>query len=409
MLDLDQWQEIFSTMKKNVMRTILTMISVFWGIFMLVLLMGAGNGLAKGVMHNFSDAKNSIWMWGGQTSMAYNGYNSGRWIQLTNEDLEMVEKRFGDKIEGLSARQYIGGTGPVSYKNNYGDFNVLAIHPGHQQAEAVGLVSGRLLNEKDIKEYRKVTVIGTLMRDQLFKDEDPVGKYLLVGGIKFLVVGVFSDVHEGETRRMFIPISMAQKTFIDKNRIGLLTFIANHSTEEETNSMIDNIKHSLSRKYNFDPDDNRALGSFNAQEEFRQMQAVFNGINFFVLIIGIFTVIAGIVGVSNIMLIVVKERTKEIGIRKAIGAKPMSIIMMILQESILITAAAGYLGLVTGLLLVEGIAKVMPASDFFREPGVNFTMAIGATLMIVVAGAIAGYIPARKAANIKPVVALHDE
>lgn len=408
MLDLDQWQEIFATMRKNKLRTFLTGFSVAWGIFMLVLLMGAGNGLAKGVMHNFSDSKNSIWMWGGQTSMAHEGYNSGRQIQLTNQDYEMVGKKYKD-IEDLSARARIRGAGPVSYKNNYGDFEVMAIHPGHQKAEALLLISGRLLNKFDIDEYRKSAVIGTGMRDQLFKDEDPIGKYVLMGGIKFLVVGVFGDVHEGETRRMYVPISMAQKTFIEKNRIGLLTFISPNTTEAETDAMIEDIKQSLSRKYNFNPEDNRALGSFNAMKEFRQMQAVFNGINLFVLVIGIFTIIAGIVGVSNIMLIVVKERTKEIGIRKALGAKPASIILMILEESILVTSIAGYIGLVLGLILVEGIASVMPASDFFREPGVNFNMAIGATLMIVVAGAIAGYIPARKAANIRPVVALHDE
>jgi len=409
MLDLDQWQEIFSTMRKNKLRSFLTGFSVAWGIFMLVLLMGAGNGLAKGVMHNFSDAKNSIWMRGGQTSQAYKGYNAGRPIQLDNEDLAIVDKKFPSVIEDLSARNYIFGIGPISYRNNYGDFDAIAIHPGHQKAEAIKLISGRLLNNLDIKEYRKVAIIGMLMRDQLFKDENPVGKYIKFGGIKFLVVGVFGDVHEGETRRMYIPISLAQKTFIDKNRIGQLTFIAPYTTEAETDTIISEIRQSLARKYNFDPDDQRALGSNNNMTQFRQMQAIFNGINLFVLIIGIFTIVAGIVGVSNIMLIVVKERTKEIGIRKALGARPRSIILMILEESILITAIAGYIGLVLGLILVESIAKVMPASDFFREPGVNFTMAIGATIMIIIAGAIAGYVPARRAANIRPVVALHDE
>lgn len=409
MLDLDQWQEIFSTIGKNKLRTFLTSVSVCWGIFMLVILMGAGNGLAKGVMHNFSDSKNSIWMWGGQTSMAYNGFNAGRPVELTNDDLDMVNEKYGKDIEGLSARYGVYGVGPVSYKNNYGEFGAIAIHPGHQQAEALQLVSGRLLNKYDIEEYRKVCILGTLMRDQLFKDEDPIGKYVQLAGIKFLVVGVFGDVHEGETRRMYIPISLAQKTFIDKNRIGLLTFIASDYTEGQTDQVIDDIRNTLSRKYNFDPEDNRALGSVNAMKEYRQMNAIFTGINMFVLIIGIFTIIAGIVGVSNIMLIVVKERTKEIGIRKALGAKPASIVTMILEESILITALAGYIGLVLGLILVEGIAKVMPASDFFREPGVNFNMALGATLLIIVAGAIAGFIPARKAANIRPVEALHDE
>jgi putative ABC transport system permease protein len=408
MLNLDQWQEIFSTIRKNKLRTFLTGFSVAWGIFMLVILLGSGNGLAKGVMYNFSDAKNSIWMGGGQTSKAYNGLNSGRSIELTNEDLKLVREKYKN-IDNLSARYGIWGNNVISYKNNYGDFNIQAIHPGHQVIEAIELLQGRLLNNLDIKEYRKVAVIGKSVREQLFKDEDPVGKYLLVRGIPFQVVGVFGDIHEGETTRLYIPISLAQKTFITKNRIGALTFTAGDASVAESNQMIDEIKETMARKYNFDPEDTRAMWSWNALKEYQQMQALFKGINLFVMIIGIFTIIAGIVGVSNIMLIVVKERTKEIGIRKAIGARPASIILLILQESILITAIAGYLGLVAGVALLEVITKMMPATDFFRNPGVNFKVAISATIMIIIAGAIAGFIPARKAANIQPVVALHDE
>lgn len=407
MLDFDQWHEILSTIRKNKLRTFLTGFSVAWGIFMLVILLGSGNGLAKGVIYNFSDAKNSIWMGGGQTSTAYGGFNAGRRIEFTNEDIELVDKMYDD-IENLSARYGMWGS-MVSYKNNYGEFDVQAIDPGHQVIEAIKLVEGRLMNRLDVKEYRKVAVMGKLAKEQIFKDESPVGKYIRIRGIPFKVIGVFDDIHEGETKRLYIPISIAQKTFITKNRIGSISFTAGDATVEEATQMIDRIRLQMAKKHSFDPDDTRAMWSWNALENFKKMQALFKGINIFVLIIGIFTIVAGIVGVSNIMLIVVKERTKEIGIRKAIGARPSSIIWMILQESILITGIAGYFGLVMGVLLVEMVAKAMPASQFFRNPGVDFTMAIGATIMIVVAGAIAGYIPARKAANIKPVVALHDE
>jgi putative ABC transport system permease protein len=297
----------------------------------------------------------------------------------------------------------------VSYKNNYGDFNVQAIHVGHQVTEAIKLTSGRLLNEKDIKEYRKVGVIGRSMKEQLFKDEDPIGKYIKLYNINFKIVGVFDDIHEGETRRLYIPISLAQKTFITKNRVGSITFTAGDASVKEATAMIEEIRNKFAKKHNFDPEDKRAMWSWNALENYKQMQALFKGINIFVLIIGICTIIAGIVGVSNIMLIVVKERTKEIGIRKALGAKPSSIIWLILQESILITSIAGYIGLVLGVALLESVSKMMPATQFFRNPGVNFNVAIGATIAIVIAGAIAGFIPARKAANIQPVVALHDE
>ena len=406
MLDLDQWQEIFSTIRQNKLRTFLTGLSVAWGIFMLVILLGAGNGLSRGVMHNFSDAQNSVWMWGGQTSMAYKGLNAGRKIDFTNEDIGFVSKNH-NYLENMSGRYNLWGNNIVSYRNNYGDFDVIAIGPGHQAIEAIRLTDGRLLDRYDMKEYRKV--IGKLMKEQLFKDVEPVGKYIKFRGITFKVVGVFDDVHEGETRRMYMPLSLAQKTFITKNQVGAITFTAGDAGIAQSNQLIDDIKEGFSRKYGFDPKDTRAMGSWNAIESYQRMQALFKGINFFVLIIGIFTIVAGIVGVSNIMLIIVKERTKEIGVRKALGATPRSIIWLIIQESLLITSVAGYLGLLVGVILLEFIAKIMPASDFFRNPGVDFNVAIGATLMIIMAGVIAGFIPARKAARIKPVVALHDE
>ena len=407
MLDLDVWQEIFSTIRKNKLRTFLTGLSVAWGIFMLIILLGSGNGLAKGVMYNFSDAKNSIWMGGGQTSKAYNGLNAGRKIEFKNEDLRMVDDKY-DVIENLSARYDMWGS-LVSYKSNYGNFDVQAIHPGHQVTEAVELLEGRLLNKLDVKEYRKIAIIGKAAKEQLFKEEDPVGKYVNIKGIPFKVVGIFGDIHEGETQRFFIPISLAQKTFVTKNQVGSITFTTGESSVKESEQMMDNLKQVLARKYNFDPEDSRAMWSWNALKDYQQMQALFKGINLFVLIIGIFTIIAGIVGVSNIMLIVVKERTKEIGIRKAIGARPSSIILLIIQEAVLVTAIAGYAGLLAGVVLLESVAKMMPATEFFRNPGVDFKLAIGATLMIVLAGVIAGFIPARKAAKIRPVVALRDE
>lgn len=407
MLDLDQWQEIFATIRRNKLRTFLTACSVVWGIFMLVILLGSGNGLAKGVMHNFSDAMNSVWMGGGRTSMAHNGLNAGRNIEFTNEDVALLNRKYTN-LEDLSARQRIRSDA-ISYKNNYGDFGVLAVLPGHLVIENVKLVSGRLLNNFDIKEYRKVGIIGTLMRDQLFKDEDPIGKYVKLNGINFQIVGVFDDVHEGETERMYIPLSLAHKTFVSKNRIGAITFTIGDASVVESNALIEDIRTTMAKKYNFSEEDQRAMWSWNAVEEHQQMNSLFKGINLFVLIIGIFTIIAGIVGVSNIMMIVVKERTKEIGVRKALGAKPGSIIWMIIQESILITSVAGYTGLVLGVLTLEAFAKAMPASQYFRNPGVDFTFAILATLAIILAGVVAGYIPARKAAHIKPVVALHDE
>lgn len=408
MLDIDLWQEIMGTIRKNKLRTFLTGFSVAWGIFIFVILLGSGQGLSEGVMHNFSDAMNSVWMWGGTTSKAYNGLNSGRNIKFTNEDVNFVGRN-NENIDNLSARYNIWGN-TINYKNRYAsDFNVQAIHPGHQVTESLELLSGRLLNHLDIKEFRKVAVIGRAAKDQLFREEDPIGKYVQIRGIPFLIVGIFNDVHEDETKRFYIPISVAQKTFITKNEIGTITFTTGDATVDESNSYIENIKAAIAKKHSFASDDDRAMGSWNALKEYRQMQSMFNGIKIFVGVIGIFTIIAGIVGVSNIMLIVVKERTKEIGIRKAIGARPNSVIRMILQESLLITSIAGYIGLLAGIVLLETVAKIMPASDFFRNPGVDFKVAVGAVLMMILAGLLAGYIPARRAAKIKPVEALRDE
>jgi putative ABC transport system permease protein len=409
MLDFGVWYEILSTMRKNKLRTFLTSFSVFWGIFILMILLGSGNGLKKGVMHNFSDANNSVWLWGGRTSMAHEGLNSGRQITFRNDDLEFLSNQFGG-LENLSGRIGLwGGEYHTNYKNNYGDFGIQAIMPGHQVTEVLQLTSGRLLNEFDLKKYRKVAVIGRIARERLFKEEDPIGKYVNINGIPFLIVGTFDDVHEGETERLYIPLSVAQKTFRPGNHVGTITFTTGNASIEESNRLVDEIKQKLAQKHSFNIDDQSAMGSWNALEEYKKMLMLFNGINIFVGIIGIFTLIAGIVGVSNIMLIVVKERTKEIGIRKAIGATPGSIIGLIILEALIITSIAGYLGLLLGISLLETISKNMPASDFFRNPGVDFRFAIFAALLVVLAGVLAGLIPARRASKIKPIVALRDE
>ncbi len=407
MLDLSNWQEIISTMKKNKLRSFLTGFSVFWGIFILVILLGAGKGLERGVMHNFSDARNSAFFWGGQTSIPHDGLNVGRRITLKDEDLELIQKKIPE-IEHLTGRYGMWGS-LINYEKEYGTFQVMGILEGYQHIEAVRLVEGRLLNSIDMEQARKVAIMGMRAKERLCKDENPIGKIIKIRGIPHKVVGVFDDVHPGETERFYIPLTVAQKVFGAKQRIGSIAFTSGESNVQQSNAIFQKVREVLAKKYRFNVDDNRALGGYNALDEYRETQAIFTGISIFVGIIGIFTIIAGIVGVSNIMIIVVKERTKEIGIRKAIGASPASVVSLILQESIIITAIAGFLGLLTGVGLLELISNGLPASDFFRNPGVDFNIAIGAALLIVFAGALAGYVPARRASNIKPIVALRDE
>ncbi len=409
MFDLDKWQEIFSTIKKNKMRTFLTGFSVAWGIFMLIILLGSGYGLENGVKKEFEgDAVNYLWVNPGITSMPYKGMKPGRFIRFTNEDHEMFKVVEG--IDKSSARINIWQNNTIQYKSEYGNYDIIGIHPDYSDLERLTMTGGRFLNPFDISKYRKNAVIGTIVQDALFKDEDPLGKYINVSGVPFKVVGTFDDPGgERDMRRVYIPVSTAQRLFNMGNRIQNFTLIMEDATAEESKQMEEFVKQKLASKYKFDVNDRRAMNIFNTIENFQQFMNLFAGIRLFIWIIGVGTIIAGIVGVSNIMMIVVKERTKEIGIRKSMGATPWSIISLILQESILITAFAGYVGLVLGVAVLELVSSLLPPADYFANPEVNIQVAIIATIILIVSGALAGFVPARKAASIKPIVALRDE
>lgn len=410
MFDIDKWQEIFSTISKNKLRTVLTGFSVAWGIFMLVVLLGSGYGLENGVKREFmGDAVNYVSINSGVTSMAYKGMKPGRRIQFTNEDEDVLKQV--DNIESTSTRSYVFlQNNIISYKNEYGTFDMFAITPSYRDVESITVISGRFLNEKDITDHRKVVAIGRLVYEALFKEEDAVNKYIKLGGVPFKVIGVFDDPgQDRDLQRVYLPVSTAQRVFNMGNNIRTVCMNLTETDVAGSNEVVDKVRHDLAAKHKFNPEDLRAIGVFNSIENFRQFMDLFAGIRFFIWIIGTGTIIAGIVGVSNIMMIVVKERTKEIGIRKALGAAPWTIISLILQESILITAFAGYIGLVAGVGLLELVAKFLPAHDYFANPEININIAISATLLLILAGAIAGYVPARKAASVKPVIALRDE
>lgn len=412
MFDRDKWQEIINTIQKNKLRTFLTGFSVAWGIFMLIVLLGSGTGLQNGVKDTFKDtATNSIWVFSGQTSIPYQGLKPGRFVRFDNSDYELIANRMPGVIES-SGRFYLGSN-EITYEGEHGTFNIRTVHPGHQYIEKTSTIHGRFLNETDIQEKRKVASIGTLVRDALFKKgEDPIGKYIQVSGVPFKVVGVFEDEGgENEQEILYLPISTAQMVFNGGDRINMFMFtIDENAGVAESKIMEERVRQKMAEVHNFDPEDERAIRFWNNVEGFLQFQNLFEGIRLFIWVIGIMTIIAGIVGISNIMMIVVKERTKEIGIRKALGATPWSIINLIIMESVLITAVSGYIGLVLGVGLVELVSSfVPPDSEFFQNPEVNFTVAITATVILILAGTLAGLIPARKAASIKPIVALRDE
>ncbi len=408
MFDIDKWQEIFSTIQKNKLRTFLTGFSVAWGIFILIVLLGSGEGLNNGVKSEFErDAANSLWFYSGRTSIPYKGMKVDRRIQLKNDDYEYV-KETSDNIEHISARFTIRPNATITYKTEYGTYDVLCSHPSYQRLENATVSKGRFLNKTDVDEFRKVVVIGKFVHETMLKDINPIGEYLLISNIPFQIVGVFEDPEERDMRRVYIPISTAQKIFSGSNMINSIsmTLDANMGESEKLEQAIRN---KLSIRHKFDPDDRRALRSFNSLKEYQKFLSLFAGIRIFVWIIGFGTIIAGIVGVSNIMLIVVKERTKEIGIRKAIGATPASVVSLIILEAVVITSVAGYIGLLAGTGVLELFNTFLKDIPFFKRPEVDFGVAVKATFVLIISGTLAGLVPAVRAASIKPVIALRDE
>jgi len=397
-------------MKKNKMRTFLTGFSVAWGIFMLMVLLGSGRGLENGVKEEFKgDAQNTIWVYSGMTTKPYKGYKPGRRIQFTNEDHGLLKDV--DQVEHISSRFSIWQNTTVSYKSEYATFDILVCHPDYGYIEQVEVIKGRFLNELDEMNFRKSVAIGEPVERALFKGESPIDKYIKVAGIPFKVVGVFDDPGgERDLTRVYIPVSTAQRVFNSGNRVGFISMTVGDASVEESNNMVEAIRNTMSQKHKFDPEDQRAVFIRNSVEDYQRFLNLFASIRIFIWIIGIGTLIAGIVGVSNIMIVVVKERTKEVGIRKSLGATPWSIVSLILQESVLITAFAGYLGLMAGVGLLELIKPYFAESqNYFKNPEVDIKVALSATGILIIAGMLAGFIPARKASRIKPIVALKDE
>ena len=420
MFDLDKWEEIWLTMMQHKLRTALTAFGVFWGIFMLVILLGAGNGLRNGAMQNFDIARNAVFLWTAETTVPFEGFDAGRSIQLNNADLAALRRL--DEVDIIAPRlqvanRFSGQALPIVRGDESVAFAVMGDFPEFLDIKPYILEQGRFLNQIDLQRSRKVAVIGTRVRDELFDPEDnAIGDYVRIGGVPFQVVGVFDTRVMGEQainelQTVHIPLSTAQRTFNLANRIDWFGFIpATDVTATETE---DAVKGLLRSRHHISPDDRQAVQSFNVEREFKEMQGIFAGISGFSWFVAIGTIIAGMVGVANIMMIVVKERTREIGIRKSVGAKPLSIIGMIILEALVISGVAGYLGLVSGVLLIEGVALAMEQlgaqSDFFANPEIDFEVAISAIAVLVFSGILAGLFPGLIAARVSPVLALRDE
>jgi len=417
MFDYDKWQEIFNTISKNKLRTFLTALGVFWGIFMLVVLMGAGTGFQNGVLAMFGGhAKNSMYVWTNPTTMPYDGLQSGRYNPITNEDIKAIENDLEDILEYMSPRLYVP-SGEVSYLDKKRAYDVRGDTPHLLKIDAFNLKEGRFLNQKDMVDKRKTVVIGKAVSEHFFgKGEDrvePIGQFIKIQGIDYLVVGIVASDRRGQQaaeddKSIFMPLTTAQQITNQQDRIGW--FVCTINKEYPVLVAENRIKTLLKKRHRVHPEDPRGVGTENVQEQLKEMMNLFNGISFLVWFVGIGSLLFGVIGVGNIMLIIVKDRTKEIGIRKALGATPRSIVSMILLESVFITTLAGYLGLVVSIGVVY-LMKLAAGTDvqFFTNPQINMQVSIGALVALVIAGALTGLVPALQAANVNPVIALKDE
>lgn len=414
MFNIERWQEIFEAISKNRLRTFLTGISVASGIFILVILLGAGKGLQNGIEKQFErDAAGIVEVWAGTTTKQYKGLNPGRQVQFRNSDYNQSVQKFEDKLDlRASTNNYWGQA--YAYGKESGNYQLRGVDPDYGQIENLTIVQGRYVNSRDLKSNAKVVVIGMKLKQDLLKDKEAIGEEILINKISFKIIGVYTDPGgEREESRGYIPLTTVQRTFGGGDKISNLFFTLKKTDNydealAQSERFTQELKNLLQSKNMVAPDDDGGVGIYNSVKDAKQFYDLNLYIRLFFWWVGICTIIAGVVGVSNIMLIIVKERTKEIGIRKALGASPISIISMILHESIFITTIAGFIGLLASLLLLEFVGP-MVQSEFFRNPEVDFSVALTTLILLVFAGAMAGFFPAYRAAKIKPIVALRDE
>jgi len=403
----DALQEIFATLSRNRLRTVLTALSVSWGMLMLIVLLGAGRGLARGAEYEFrDDAVNSLWLYPGKTSRPFAGRGPGREVRLMNDDYEALTRHF-PSIDHISGRFYLWGEFTVSYHGKHGAFDIRGTHPGHQYLEKSVITRGRFLNDSDIEQRRKVCVIGAKVESFLFGKQQAVGEYLNIRGLSYQVVGVFEDVGgEAELKKIYVPITTAQLLYSQPGRLHQLMFTIGNANLSQSQSLAREVTRFIAERHGFSADDRQALHIQNNVEQFERVNSVFVWLQAFVWIVGIGTLLAGIVGVSNIMLISVQERTHEIGIRKALGATRWSILSLVVGEAIIVTSVAGYAGMIAGIGLVELAARYLLDVPYLRQPDVDLSVALLASAVLVCCGALAGFFPARHAANISPMEAL---
>lgn len=409
MFDLDLWREIFQSINKNRTRSLLSGFTVTFAILLFTILFGIANGLKNTFKEAFgTDANNSIVIYSGRTSQAHKGLQAGRKIQFKNEDRDFILDKYGDKVQFFTSK--VNKSVNASFRGEKNNYQLRGVYPEYMFIENNIVKDGRYINQSDIDNKTKVVVIGRVVENELFFKVNPIGKYINLSGIPYKVVGVFTDDEgDNEENVIYMPISTTQSLYGNNDFVDLMHLTYNpEMNSDQALSFGNSIKNSLKEKFDVARSDQRAIRIFNMAQGTKQADVMTFSLTIIILVIGFGTLIAGIVGISNIMIFIVKERTKEIGIRKALGASPRSIVSIILIESILITAIAGYVGLLIGVGVLE-LAGPSLEEYFIKDPGVNNSLVIGATLTLIIAGAIAGYLPAKKASKIKPIIALRND
>ncbi len=407
---IDLANEIWQTMRNNKLRTALTGVAVAWGIFMLIVLLGMSQGVINAFDANVGkQGANSVNIFGGLTTEPYHGYKMGRDIQLKGDDMEVLKAHGGDKVKNVTA-SISGPSVTMATDRDYATGYYEGVFPSELSSRGNELICGRFINDIDIRDQRKVIVLSRSMAESLYAEpEKAVGQSLKVGDLMFQVVGVFDSRH---SRSVYIPYTTAKALAGNDGNVDVLMVeLQNVTTMEDGTAAEENLRRTLSAVHEFDPDDSGAIWVWNQFNQRLSMTTGMNILHIAVWVIGIFTLLSGIIGVSNIMFVSVKERTHEIGIRRAIGARPRSILTQIILESVSITTLFGYIGIILGTGITAILAKLIGnhPDRGFLNPGVNLSIALEVTLVLIIAGALAGLFPALKALKVKPVEALRDE
>jgi len=419
--ETDIWQEILHTIRQNRLRSLLTAFGVFWGLFMLVIMIGAGDGLQKGAYSEFSGyATNSVFIWPRLTTKPYQGFPIGRRFRFTNEDTEII-RHMVPGVSALAPRARKRGRDSgnnVTYKDRTATLTIYGDHPEVLGIRLLQVTTGRFLNRLDLAEHRKVVVIGEETVKLLYEeDASPIGTTIRINNINFQVIGVYrlpnknDEDYEEDAKAVFLPLSTFQQVFNWGEKVGWFSITS--QPHIKVSDVRDEVIRVLAGRHAIAPGDERAFGSWSMEDEFQKIADLFVGIRFIVWFVGIFTLIAGIIGVSNIMLIAVKERTREIGIKRTVGATPFSVVIQVLMEALLLTSIPGYLSLVCAVAVLEGVSRLIHMlkldTQMFTDPSIDFGAALLALAVLTIAGALAGLIPAYRAVQGKPVEALRYE